>query len=116
MEQGARVSPPCDLAAHSSLSQHEVLSSAWSHLAAHSLWGQLTDKEVGLLVCHCLDVYLLYALVGSVTSHVDEVVVLRARFETRQLALKAPCFPQNEGQGLVELVLLKWGGVEFLAQ
>ena len=74
------------------------------------------DKEVGLLVCHYLDVYLLCALVGSVTSRADVVVVLRAQSETHQLALEAPCFPQNEGQGLVDLALPEWGGAKFLVQ
>ena len=65
---------------------------------------------------HCLGVYLLYALVGSATSHVDAVGVLRAQSETRQLAPEAPCFPLKDGQGLVEPVSPKWGGVEFLVQ
>ena len=64
------------LAPRSSLSQHKVLSLAWSHLAACSPCGQLADEEVGLLVHHWFDVYLLYALVGSVTSHADAVTVL----------------------------------------
>ena len=74
------------------------------------------NEEVGLLVHHWFGVYLLYALVGSLTSHADVVVVPRAQFETRQLAPKVPCFPQNEGQGLVEVVPPKWGGTEFHAQ
>ena len=65
---------------------------------------------------HCLGVYLLYILVGSVTSHADVVVILRAQSETRQFSPEAPCFPQNEGQGLVELVPPEWGGAEVLAQ
>ena len=54
------------------------------------------------------------AHVGNTTSYADGVGVLQAQSETRQLSPKAPCFPQNEGQGLVELVPPKWGGVEFL--
>ena len=73
MEQGVHVDPPCDL-------------------AARSPWGQLADEEEGLLMRHCLNVYLLYALVGSATSHVDVVGVLRAQSETRQHTLEAPCF------------------------
>ena len=76
MEQGARVGLLCQLVAHSSLSQHEVSSLVWSHLAARSSYGQLADEEVGLLMHHWFDIYLLYALVGSVTSHVDVVAVL----------------------------------------
>ena len=99
-----------------SLNMHEVPSSVWSHLTAHSSCGQLTDEEVGLFVHHCLSVHPLYALLGSVTSYVDVVGVLRAQFRTRQLAHESPCFPLNEGQGLVELVSPKWGGVEFFVQ
>ena len=76
MEQGACVGFPYELAACSSLSQHEVPSLAWSHLTAHSLHGQLADEEVGLLMHHWFGVYLLYALVCSVTSHVDVVADL----------------------------------------
>ena len=51
---------------------------------------------------------------GSATSYTDGVGVLQAQSETRQLSPEAPYVPQNEGQGLVELVPPKWGGVEFL--
>ena len=108
MEQGAyvypHIDPTCNLAARSSLNQYEVPSLLWSHLAARFPWAQLTDEEEGLLVHHCLGVYLPYVLVGRVTSHADAVSILRAQFEIRQLALATPCFPQNEGQRLVESV------------
>ena len=103
--RGAGCSCRSSLRTRCLLSQHEVPSLAWFHLTAHSPNGQLVDKEVGLLTRHWFDVYLFYALVGSLTSHVDVVAILRAQSETCQLASEAPCFPQKEGHGSVRVVL-----------
>ena len=73
----------CELTACSSLSQHRVLFLAWFHLATRSPYDYLVDEEVGLLVHHWFGVYLLYALVGSVTSHMDVAAILRVQSETR---------------------------------
>ena len=101
MEQSAHVGPPCDLAARSSRSQHEVPSSIWSHLAARSPDDQLTGEEVGLLAHHFLLAHLFCAFVGSVISFADVVGDLQALPETRPLA-PDPCFPQGEGKGFDE--------------
>ena len=109
MEQDACVDLLCKFAARSLLSQHEVSSLAWFHKATRSPYGQLADQEVGLLMRHWFDVYLLYALEGSITSHTYVVVVLRAQSETHQLAPVVLNFPPNEGSGPAGVVSLACG-------
>ena len=64
---------------------------------------------------HWFAIYLFYPLVGSVISHMDVVTVLQAQSKTHQLALATLCFPQNEGQGPVGVVLLDWDELNSLS-
>ena len=76
-------------------------SSAWSHLAARSPWGQLTDEDVGLLVLHCLRIYLLYALVWGVTSHEMGSLSYKLNLRLVSLFLKPLVSPRMRARGLL---------------
>ena len=77
-EQDARIDSLCEHTAGSSLSQHEVPFLAWSHLAARSPYCWLAHEVVGPHVSHWFSVYVLYTLVGRVTSPVGVADVMRA--------------------------------------